>query len=223
MIPQAGQKQIIRGPVNVHDRATIVSILPREVIQLEHTIFPGKFVIPPGSYDDPARLVVGPSSWWFDPGEEQALIEVPISAVQIAEAVIGDYSKGLTEYTNEAMPGLFFVPGDVEISKIKKDYVAHLNRARNRQKEWFLALVKLADALWARSNGNPMVVSSDMRMAAQELNMGQKEWLKNQAAAELIKCKACGNLNSSAVVICPNCKVILDEVRAKELGLKFAS
>jgi hypothetical protein len=216
-------KAVIRGPVNNLDRATIVSILPREVVQVMHTVFPGKFVIPPGTYDNPSTLVVGPSSWWYDPSEESPLIEVPQSAIMMAESVINDYCKGLTEFRTEAQPGLFFVPGEVGISVIKKDYVAHLNRAKIRQKEWFLALTKLADALWARSNGNPMVVSSDMKIAAQELNMTQKEWLKNQVTAELIKCKACGSLNSSAVVICPTCKVIIDEVRAKELGLKFAS
>jgi hypothetical protein len=142
----------------------------------------------------------------------------------IAESVVKDHCSSLTEVRGDVMPGLFFLPGELSVTEIKKDYAAHLNRAKIKQKEWFSALISLADALWARSNGNPMVVSSDMKLAARELNMeDNKEWCKNQIRAELIRCIACGTMLNSTVVVCPSCKVIVNEGKAKELGLKFAS
>jgi uncharacterized OB-fold protein len=58
-------------------------------------------------------------------------------------------------------------------------------------------------------------------MAARELNLVNKEWLKDAEIVELVRCKACGHLKNPLYPICPNCKSVDDPIKAKELGLTF--
>jgi len=117
---------------------------------------------------------------------------------------------------------LFYVPGEWTVDKIKKEKKPELDEANRKQRNWFMFLVKVADAMWARTNGNPLSIIDDSRIAARELNMINKEWLRDIEAVELVRCKACGSLKNPLYPVCANCKAIDDPAKAKELGLVFA-
>lgn len=217
------KRRTIRAPVNPLDKSTIVSILPKLIVERKHTIQPGVFEIRPGTYDNPATLVVGPSSWWKEIDENQPLLEIPHSSIVVADSVIKDYCNGLIACDMaDNMPGLFFIPGEITAFEIKKIHVAKLDAANTKQKNWYAALVRMADALWSRSNGNPLTISDDMKLAAHSLNFINKEWLKDSQVMELVRCVACGYLKNPLYPICSNCKAISDTTKAKELGLVFA-
>lgn len=219
---QSLNRRTIRGPVNPLDKTTIVSIFPMEIIETKPTIQPGMFHIPAGSYENPSIVVVGPSSWWREIDDEQPLLEIPVSSVQVADSVIKDYCNGILGCDMAgAMPGLFLVPGPHDISAIRKNYKVELDNALAKQRNWFSALVKLADSLWARSTGNPLAISDSMRIAARELNL-QKDWMKDFKMVEMSRCKACGGILNPMYPVCPTCKAINDPAKAKELGLTFA-
>lgn len=217
------KRKTIRAPVNPLDKSTIVSILPKHIIEKKCTIQPGVFEIRPGTYDNPSILVVGPSSWWKEIDENQPLLEIPHSSIVVADSVVKDYCNGLIACDMaDNMPGLFFVPGEFTVDKIKKDHKDKLDAANIRQRNWFHALVRMGDAMWSRSNGNPLSISDDMKMAARQLNLINKEWLKDSQVMELVRCQACGSLKNPLYPICSNCKAITDKEKAKELGLAFA-
>jgi hypothetical protein len=221
---QIAKRKTIRAPVNQNDRSTIFSIFPREIIEYKYTIEPGKFVIPAGTIADVGRLPVGSSSWWAEIDHAQPLLEVPVGSVAIAESVVKDYSSAILGYLGGVRsPGVFYVPGEVSVAQMKTAYKPLFEDVIAQQKAWFVALIDIADALWARSNGNPMVISDDMKLAARELGLEYKDWLKTYKQVELVKCIACGNLNSNTVIVCPNCKVVLDGEKFKALNLKFAN
>lgn len=216
------KRRTIRAPVNPLDKSTVVSIYPRFISERKYTIQPGIFEIQPGSYDKPAILVVGPSSWWKEIDENQPLLEIPHSSVQIADSVVKDYCNGLIGCDMaDNMPGLFYIPGEWTVDKIKRERKADLDRANQKQRNWYTALVRMADALWSRSAGNPLTISEDMKIAARELNMVNKEWLKDSQTMELVRCQACGSLKNPLYPICGNCKAITDKAKAEELGLLF--
>lgn len=216
-------KRTIRAPVNPLDKSTIVSIYPKEIMEVKHTIQPGRFTLGAGSYDNPTILVVGPSSWWREVDSDQPLLEIPTSSIQVADSVVKDYCNGiLASNMSDSMPGLFYVPGEYTVVGIKKDFSDELKKALNKQRNWYATLIKLADALWARSSGNPLAISDDMRMAAKEMNLQNKDWMKDFQMIDMVKCRACGSLRNPLYPICPTCKAIDDPARAKELGLTFA-
>ena len=217
------QRRAIRAQVNPMDKSTVVSILPKQISERKATISPGFFELAPGTFDAPSILVVGTSSWWREIDENQPLLEIPVSSIQIADSIVRDYCNGLLACNlDDMMPGLFYVPGELTVEKLKKDYMPLLVQAQAKQKRWFMELIRIADILWSRSNGNPLAISTDARIACKELNISNKPWLSDMQTAELVRCIACGSLRNANFPICQTCKAIVDVDLAKKLDLKFA-
>jgi hypothetical protein len=217
-------RQTNRAPVNPLDKATIFSVFPREINERKPTIQPGFFHIPAGSITKPSSLIVGPSSWWKEVDEHQPLLEIPTSSIVIAESVINDFCNGILGCDMSAkMPGLLFVPGEISVDKLKKDYSEVLDKTIARQRNWFAELIKMADSLWARTNGNPLCISDDMRLAANELGLMSKDWMQNFQAMEMIRCIACGNMRNPLYPMCSSCKTIVDIPLAIKLGINVSS
>lgn len=228
-------RRTIKGPSNPLDKATIVSICPKILHDRKVTLTPGEWTVEPGSVENPNILVIGPSSWWRDIDPEQPLLEIPQSAVVIAESIVKDYCNGITGCDmDSSRPGWFYVLGckftpkgevDIDATKswIKSDFKTEIEQAAARQKKWYAELVKMGDSLWARSNGNPLALSDDMRLAARELGIAaMKDWMKDFQAVEMIRCKACGSLRNPAYPMCATCRNIdMSHPAAKDL--KFAA
>jgi hypothetical protein len=209
-------RRIIRAPVNPLDVSTIVSIYPVEIDEVKHTLQPGRFIIPPGRLETPSLLVVLPSSWWREIDEDQPLLELPVSSIAVADSVVNNYCQGLLGADQVSRPGLFYVPGKHTVETIKKEFPHEL------KKRYYSNLIKLADSLHARSNGNPLAISDGMRLAAREMGQGTRDWMKNQQLAETARCQACGGLRNPEYPICPHCKSI-DMSHPKAKDLKFAT
>jgi hypothetical protein len=216
----------IRGPKNEFDRATIFSILPKEIKERKITLEAPDYCLEPGSPEKPTSLIVEPASWWREIDADQPLLEIPVSSVQIAESVVRDYSNGVIMCDmGERRPGLFFLPGRVSVDELKTKHKDILNLAIKRQENWFRALVKLADSFWARTNGNPMAISDDCRMAANMLKLMDRPWLLDYKLESVVlsACPACGTIRNNAFPVCANCKTVIDTDKFSKLGLKFAS
>jgi hypothetical protein len=223
--------KVNRLPKNPLDKCTIVSVYPRKLVDRKPTMFPGYFEIEAAPDNDFSILVVGSSSWFREMEEGQPYLEIPISSIQVAEGFINDYINGLLGYTPEiAAPGLFVVPGEWTKKTIitykspeGKTFSELIEKARARQKRWFSEIVKLADTMWARTNGNPLSINDDARIAAEQLNLKDKPWLQDFRTIEKTNCRACGQLINPLFPVCPNCKAISDPEKAKALNISFAS
>ena len=216
-------RKMIRSPKNSLDVCTIISILPMDLPEeVKPTIEPGRFKIPYGTYEKPGVLVVTGSSWWKDYDPTQPVLEIPNSSIQVAESVIRDFCNGLLECNMaDTMPGLFFVEGKITSAEVLLKYKNKLLEVKLKQDKWFRALVRHADSVFARTNGNPLSVWELMKVAAVQLNLNDKPWLKDQQMQELICCFACGSMRNPAYPICPSCKVV-DQSHPEAKNLKFA-
>src|SRR5260370_39947648 len=180
LIHLARTRRLIRATKNPMDRCSIISVFPKEIHEVKYTIEPGRFDIPAGTIDSPAILVVGSSSWWKDIDIDQPMLEIPVSSMQIANSIINDYCNGMLGCNmSDSMPGLFFVLGEITHMEIKVKYKKKLEEVNGKQNNWYRILVKLADSLWSRTNGNPLVIADEMRLAARSLNFNEKPWLKD--------------------------------------------
>lgn len=216
------KRHLIRAPKNPMDKCTIVSIFPKDIYEDKVTIEPAKFHIPAGTYEKPSILVVGSSSWWREIDLDQPMLEIPNSSIQIANSIINDYCNGMLGCDmNASMPGLFFVLGEQTLAKIRAEYKTKLDEVKAKQDNWYRVLVKLADSLWARANGNPLVIWDEMRLAARSLGLDTKPWLKDYILSEMIKCFACGGLRNPEFPVCPTCRAI-DPNHPLAKDLKFA-
>lgn len=219
------RRRTVRAQVNPLDKSTVISIYPFPIDETKPTISPGRFTIPAGSVTNPTLLVVGPSSWWREIDTQQPLLEIVNSSIQVADSIVRDYCSGIVECNmNDVMPGLFYIEGAVtKADLIKPEIKARLKKAEENQKRWFTALVKLADNLWARTNGNPIAIGDDMRKAAEELALTEKPWLQDFKTIDMVKCVACGSLRNPLFPVCPTCKAVNDVDAVKKMNLTFAS
>lgn len=212
-------KRIIRSEPNEFDKATIVSVYPRALHETKHTIFPGVFDIPAGSPTKPSVTIVGPSSWFRDMGEDMPAIEIPNNAVQVANSIVTDYCNGMIEVDRDAGPGLFFIPGEWSLDEIQKKYKDAFLGAITKQTKWYRRLVELADKDWAKSNGNPSFINDLQRLAAAEIGVKDKDWMRSTIVSEMIKCVACGNLRNPSFPVCGHCNRIIDNELFKNLKI----
>lgn len=202
-------RRAIRGPINPLDRSTLVSIYPRPCNFKNVTLTPGRWYLEAGSVEKPSLLVIGPSSWFRDVSIDEPLIEIVQSSVQIGESLVKDYLNGVFACNmHDAMPGLFFVPGEFTLTEIQVKYPQLLAVALKHQTNYYRTLIKFADALWARSNGNPLAVSDEMRLAAKTLGLQDREWMKDTASVGMAPCFACGEFKNPEYAICKVCHSI---------------
>lgn len=211
-----------RAPTNPMDKATVVSIFPIELNETKCTMQPGTFIVPPGAYDKPQCLVVGPSSWWREIDPEQPLLEIPVASILVADSIVRDYCVGLLGCNmGDTMPGLFYIPGEVTPAKMLKEYKNLLDIANAKQNRWFEELVKMADIAWARTQGNPLSINEINKIAAKSLGYDDREWLRNYQAVNMIRCFACGTMKNPTFPVCPSCRAI-DPTHEKAALIKFA-
>lgn len=223
--------KVSRLPKNPMDKCTIVSVYPRAIRDHKVSVFPGSLKIEAAPDGEFSLLVVGSASWYKEQQEGMPMLEVPISSMQVAEGFIRDYCNGLLGYTpNTSMIGLFYIPGEWDFKSIVtyktpdgKTFKDLLKEARDKQNNWFKAIVNLSDTMWARSNGNPNSIGLDARLAAEKLGLKDKPWMQDFQSFEKKNCLACGTMVNPNFPVCPTCKAIVDEVKAKELNIKFAS
>lgn len=219
---QTVDRRMIRGPENPMDKSTIFSILPKEISERKPTMQPGLFELHGGTLEKPAHLVVGTSSWWKEIDDHQPMLEIVVSSIQVANSVVQDYCNGLLGCDmNTRMPGVFYLPGEYTVKKLKEEHPQLLVKANEKQRNWYKELIRIADILWARSQGNPLSISDDARLACRELNIENKPWLGDSQIMELVRCIACGSLRNPQYPICQSCKAIADPELAQKLGLQF--
>jgi uncharacterized OB-fold protein len=66
------------------------------------------------------------------------------------------------------------------------------------------------------------MISDLQRLAATNLGLTNKAWYMSAEPETFIKCPACGSSVSDNAALCPNCKYVTNEEKAKLLGIKVA-
>jgi hypothetical protein len=205
---------------NPKDRVTIFSIFPKQIDEFKITLFPSHYVIPAGSVEKPGFIHIGAASWWKEIFESNQIMEIIENAEDVARAIIGDYNNNLFGSSEDAHPGLFFVPEEIGVDDAKKKYTANFAEALRKQRNYYLKQVNFADQIWSKQQ-NPAMIGEPMRLAAQELGL-DKEWASNYVQAAMSKCPACGVLRDTNFPVCAACNRVVDTEKYKKLGLVLA-
>ena len=220
----ANRRIPVRQPTNPMDKCTVFSIYPKEIDEIKHTIQPGRFIIPAGSPEHPTFLVVGSSSWFREIDVDQPYLEIPNSSLQVANSIVNDYCNGLIGCNmDDAMPGLFFIPGNITVKQLLGEYKSTYDKMVARQTKFWHSIIHLTDILWSNTNGNPLCVSEDARLACKQLGIENKDWMQNFQNQGTVRCIACGTLRNPAFPVCGTCNRVVDRELAAKLGLSDES
>lgn len=230
VIGSVGKTVLIPLPKNPMDKSTIVSIYPKEIVDIKPTLFPGRFVVPAADDNDFSLLVVSGSSYYLpSPIENQPPTEVQVNSWSLAQSILNDSIPSVNLATSNARPGVFAIPG--EFNKITILHYVHsdgrkfselLEVARAWQRNYWTALIDEADYYWSKG-ANPKNIPDDAKMAAHIMGLEKvKPWMSNLVASSLINCMACGEMINPAFPVCKHCHAIVNVDLAKKLDIHFA-
>lgn len=172
-------------------------------------MFPGKFTIAASDGITPSIQHIGQSVHYVDVGEDRPQLEIPIPSFDIARALVDDFIAAQLAVDENTAPGLGYVRGKLTLAEVKAKESNLLTALKERQKLWNVALVKLGDDDWQRFHKHT-VISDVQRIAARALGL-DREWLMAPEDFATVTCPACGLSVSPSVVVCSNCRCILNK------------
>lgn len=187
---------------------TVVSLIPREVFEEKPHMLPSTFRIPAAIYGDISILHVEEGTHYVpDPFSQRSLKQVT-SPAEMARSICEDYNSAHIGTSENCGPSLFWVEGRLTKNEIKQHYKAELDRAKISLRNWFHALVSMADADWQK-NHNMLAVSDLQRIAAQSLGI-KKDWVEF-IGQETKLCPFCKFNIAIDSIKCVNCKEVVDQ------------
>jgi hypothetical protein len=196
--------------------STIVSLAKREIREEIPGLNGGSYFIPPNEGEIPNLLIIKNSYYWkpdLDGRQDQILVD----SVQIASSIVTSHITSQLLYRADQHPALFFIPNqELEVDDVLRNHKREINEANKKQKNWFRALVQLADDDWQQLRRHGMI-SDIQRTACKELGL-KREWLDAVPIEDRINCPFCGsNLFDPLAPICPVCNKVHNPARLAEI------
>lgn len=200
---------------------TVVSLVPFALTESKPGLVPGYYAIPASDTITPQVIHVHEAKHYVYLDSGRGSLPVINSPERVANSIVKDYVNGQLAVKTDARPAIFFVPGTWTPEQILDKFGTRCKLHLNLQKNWFMAIVKLADDDWKRY-GKHNVISDNQRTAANLLGLRASDhpWLMMDQVANAVKCKACFQNIEPNQVICHVCKAIQHPELAA--GIKFA-
>lgn len=197
---------------------TVVSLVPFLIEEQKPGLIPGKFCFKPSVKDAPEVLTIKDSFYYVYIDENRAPMKQIASDEVVAKAIVGDYCNAQMGIEDGTGPAMFYVVGQYTAEEIQKEFPQLVAKALEQQKRWFVKMCQIADNDWQRYHQHN-VISDTQRTAAEYIGWRAVEhpWMAPMSAMKSAACPACGLSAVVGVVICPNCKCVLDKEKYKEL------
>ena len=196
-------------------KSTVVSIYPFELNEEKPGLLPALYRIAAGTFDKPSILHVGDARYFIPRALDQPPIVAFESGEIVARALVEDFVKAQLEYTPSAHPGLMWIPGEVDESKVKFKFIEELKDLKVKQDRWFMKLIEKADDDWNKFRHHRSI--TDVQRRACEFLKLKREWTSVEDSTKFIDCPACMTRIRETVIICPNCHVVINEQLAAKL------
>ena len=199
---------------------TVVSLVPFAIPNIHKPgLVPAYFNIP-SAEKAPVFFPVADGARGQYLVDQDKWISITVPAETISKALVFDYiMEQICVVPNDAEPAIFWVPGEYkDVAAIEKQFPGQIDKAKARQREWFLRLVQIADDDFKRT-GQSRSVTDLQRYAARELGL-TREWITNDPGM-ITRCKSCYSLVSTEAAVCFACKAVLNA--EKYAQFKYAS
>lgn len=196
---------------------TVVSIIPFAITEFKPGLIPGTFHIPASDGKVPVCVVVGDAKHNVYIDETRGSLPVRDASDEVARSIVEDFKDSQLGISDGCHPGIFWVPGSWDAVRVVKELPAELLAASLAQKRWFIEITKIADNDWNRYHQHN-VISDFQRKAAELLGYTKEahEWMAPSLILASQRCPACNTSVSAGIVVCPNCRCVLDKKRYEE-------
>ena len=200
-------------------KSTLVSVLPFALNESKPTLYPGEYHIPAAKYPDGIEtLVIADAHGLLYLDADRGSLRVNIASEEVAKSIVDDYIRSVLAIDTHQRPGIFYLVGDYNSTEVAEEQAEALNKAHEYQRNWFQALVRIADDDWSKFHQHK-IISNIQRVAAQCLNLS-REWL-TLIPSESQLCPMCRIVVDPLAVLCMNCKTVLNPEKYKEYKVRF--
>lgn len=189
--------------------ATVVSLVPIEIRENKPGLRPPTYLIPPAPRGDFNLLHIADAKYAYYIDVHRGAITLVESAEVVANAVVDDYLRASIFRTDEAYPGLFWVPGKATKEIIKAMHADKLEKAQKAQDKWCNILLRQADDAWRQWRRHNMITDTQ-RAIANYLGL-KREWTEEIDPTQNVECRFCTSVISARAKVCPICRMVLDE------------
>lgn len=205
--------------------STVISLVPFEIREHKPGLYPPRYIIDPSNYvtelDEkkklPKVLNISTAYHFVYLDETRGHVRVPNPSDVVAKSVVEDYINSQISIDEDARPALFWIPEKVSAEEAKEKLKTDIAKSLVKQKKWFINVCMLADNDWAKYHQHN-VISGFQRKCAEIIGWSaqEHEWMSPHTTMDAKACPACGVTAPKGVIICPNCKLVLDKERAKD-------
>lgn len=201
---------------------TIIYGCPLDFNEFKPGSNPARFIIAAAQRDEngnamPEVLHIfdGDRPYYID--YERGSIPIPVSAKEVAEAIVADYIRAAMFADGAVHPAIFCTPGEFSKDEVEEDedLMEEFKRQLESQTLWFKRLAKEADDDWQK-NRQHKNISIVHRKAAEWLSL-EREWAKEANPNDIVPCVFCTSHISRSAIVCPVCTNVLDKARYEEM------
>jgi len=191
---------------------TVISLVPFEWTEYKPGLIPGLFTVKASDGKIPTCLVVGDAKHNVYIDETRGTLPVRDASDEVARSIVDDFKDSQLGISDGCHPGVFWMPGAWDAGKVLSELKAELLACSLAQRRWFIEITKIADNDWNRYHQHN-VISDFQRKAAELLGYTKEEheWMAPSLIMDARRCPGFNTSVSAGVVICPNCRRILDK------------
>ncbi len=196
--------------------STLVSLAVRDIHEEIPGMMHAAYDIPASVDGHPSILVIN-DSFYYKPDIDGNQDRILVASSQIAHSIVHMHTTSQLLYNANQHPAIMAIPDkEVDADLVLHDYAKDLKELLKKQRQWFRALVQLADDDWQQLRRHNMI-SDIQRTAAKELGL-KREWLDAVPIEERINCPFCGStLFDPQAPICPICGKVHNPAKLAEL------
>lgn len=195
--------------------STVVSFCRRPVREEIPGMQDANYFLPAAIGKEPVLLNVS-NSYYYKPDLDGNQDRILVQSNEIANCIVHMHLTSQLMYRVDRHPALFWVPEEITPDDVMHKFESKVNEVLQSQKNWFQALVRLADDDWQTLPKHRMI-SDLQRTACKELGLS-RPWLNSVPDEAKVTCPYCGSdLLDSVAPICPHCSRVINPARLAEI------
>lgn len=202
---------------------TVVSLVPFKIKEFKPGLIPGYFELKESDGKVPSVLVVGDAKHNVYIDDTRGSLGIRDASDEVARSIVEDFKDSQLGISDGISPAIFWVPGSYTAKEIMEKFPSELAAANLSQKRWFIEVCKIADNDWNQTHKHTSI-SDFQRKAAELLGYTKEshEWMAPSLVMSSQRCPACNSSVSAGIIVCPNCRCILDTEKYKTFAFANA-
>lgn len=201
---------------------TVISLVPVRIMEEKPGLFPPRFIIEESNGTIPTILHVGNARHFVYLDESRGMLQVSDPSDTVARSIVQDFCTSQLGTDDTTGPALWWIDEKLDVVQLMEipDHKHKIHEMKQRQRKWFVNLVKMADDDWTRYHQHNVISDFQRKIGhLLDINPDDHEWMA-PLALQQGKTKACPYCGTSIVldsVICATCHQVIDPQRMKEI------